>query len=139
MHSFFLSICVLSNSCKYFQMSWNFYTLFISDIAGTIFKMVYVGLMVGPQRLNWYITACGGKFLKRIETYLHSIKSNEINRCPSDIRKHVSYTCSHKRFLIHYGPCLETAGNVFWIIFLWFISIVLIFIAFCVDYTAYTL
>ena len=33
------------------------------------------------------------------------------------VQKHVSYTGSHKRFLIYYGICLEKAGFVFSIVF----------------------
>ena len=56
------------------------------------------------------------EFLKRIFTYLYCIfahKYNEFNVCNSDEPKHFSYTGSHKRFLIYYELCLETAGNVF--------------------------
>ena len=51
-------------------------------------------------------------FLKRIVINLPPTKDNEINIFHSDVQNHVSYTGSYKRFLIHYGLCLETAGNI---------------------------
>ena len=49
------------------QMSWNWYMLFISDIAWTVLKMVYVRLMVCLQRhtkVFRYITVYGEKRFK---------------------------------------------------------------------------
>ena len=49
------------------QMSWNWYMLFISDIAWTVLEMVYIRLMVCLQRhtkVFRYITVYGGKILK---------------------------------------------------------------------------
>ena len=78
------------------QMSWNWYMLFISDIAWTVLKMVYIRLMVCLQRhtkVFRYITAYGGgKSLKRILTHLNCTKYNEINIRYSDVQKHVSHT-----------------------------------------------
>ena len=60
-----------------------------------------------------FIAAYGGKFLKRIIINLPPTKDNEINIFLTDVQNHVSYTGSYKRFLIHFGLCFETAGNVF--------------------------
>ena len=59
----------------------------------------------------------GGGFLKRIVINLPPTKDNEINMFHSDVQKNVSYTRSHKRFLIYYGLSLETVGYVFLIVF----------------------
>ena len=59
----------------------------------------------------------GRKYLKRIVIKLPSTIDNEINVFHSDAKNHVPYTGPHKRFLIHYGLCLETARNVFSILF----------------------
>ena len=67
----------------------------------------------------------GGKCLKRTLTYLSCTKYNEINICHSDEQKHISYTESHKRFLIHYDVCLVMAA---------IISIILNFNALCDVY-----
>ena len=64
-----------------------------------------------------YITTDGRKLLKHILTYLHSIKYNEINICHLDVQNHISHAESSKKFVIHYGLYLETAGNVFSFIF----------------------
>ena len=53
------------------------------------------------------------KFLKRIVINLSPTKDNEINIFHSDVQNLISYTGSYKRFLIHFGLCLETAGYVF--------------------------
>ena len=55
----------------------------------------------------------GGGFLKRILINLPPTKDNEINMFHLDVQNHVSYIGSYKRFLIYYGLCLKTAGNVF--------------------------
>ena len=55
----------------------------------------------------------GGEFLMLIVTYLYCAKYNKINIFHSVVQEHVSYTGSHKNFLIYYGLCLETAGYVF--------------------------
>ena len=49
------------------------------------------------------------EILKYILTYLYCTKYNEINIYHTDVKKNVSCTGSHKRFLIYYGLCLETA------------------------------
>ena len=52
---------------NFFQMSWNWYMLFICDIAWIVLKMVYIQLMVCLQRhtkVFRYITVYGGKILK---------------------------------------------------------------------------
>ena len=54
-----------------------------------------------------------GKILKCIVINLPPFTDNEINIFHSDVENHVLYTRSYKRFLIYYGLCLETAGNVF--------------------------
>ena len=54
-----------------------------------------------------------GKFLKHMVTNLPPAKDTEIKIFHSDVQNHVSYTGSYKRFLLHYGLCLETARNVF--------------------------
>ena len=59
----------------------------------------------------------GRKFLKRIVINLPSTKDNEINVFHSDVKNHVPYTGPYKRFLIHYGLCLQTAENNFSIVF----------------------
>ena len=60
-----------------------------------------------------YITAYGeGGGSEHILIYLNYTKYNELTH-HSDVQKHVPYTGSHKYFLIHYGLCLKTAGNVF--------------------------
>ena len=49
------------------QMSWNWYMLFISDIARNVLKKVYIRQMVCLQRhtkVFRYITVYGGKILK---------------------------------------------------------------------------
>ena len=56
-------------------------------------------------------------FLQLILPNLYSTKCIDVKVCHSDVQKHVSYTRSHKRFLIYYGLCLRTAGNVFSILF----------------------
>ena len=58
----------------------------------------------------------GKENLKRILTYLYCTKYNEINAFHLVIQKYVSYTGSHKRFLMQYGLCFEMAGNVFSIV-----------------------
>ena len=63
-----------------------------------------------------YILAKGENFFKAFLKCFHCTKYNEIKRCHSDVQKPVSYTGPHKRFLIHYGLCLETVGNVFSIV-----------------------
>ena len=60
------------------------------------------------------------RFLKCILTYLYCTKCNEINICHLDVQKHVSYTGSHKIFLMYYGLCFGTAGNVFSFAFIGF-------------------
>ena len=57
------------------------------------------------------------KFLKRIVINLPSTKDNVINVFYLDVKNHVPYTGPHKRFLIYYGLCLKTTGNVFLIVF----------------------
>ena len=86
--------------------------------------MVCIGMMVGLQRLRKvfrYITAYVGKSFKYCPKY------NEINMRLSDVQKHVSCTGLHKRFLIYYGLCLETAGNVFFNCVSSFVSTILNF------------
>ena len=58
-----------------------------------------------------------GKFLKLILTYLYCTKYNKINIFHLVVQEHVSYTGSHKRFLIYYRLYFEMARNVFSIIF----------------------
>ena len=64
-----------------------------------------------------YFTACWAKNLKRILAYLCCTKYNEINIFHRDVQKQVLFIGSHKRILIYYGLCLETAGKVFSIVF----------------------
>ena len=64
-------------------------------------------------KLSDALQSVGEAFLKCILTYLYCIKYNEINICNSDAQKYISYTGSHKRFLIHNELCLKMAGNVF--------------------------
>ena len=53
----------------------------------------------------------------------------------SDVQKHVSCTGLHRRLLIYYGLCLETAGNVFPTVFDGLIPITLNFSALCDVHT----
>ena len=55
----------------------------------------------------------GRKFLKHVVIKLPHSKDNEINVLLSDVQNHVPYTGPHKRFLMHYGLCLETAGDTY--------------------------
>ena len=57
-----------------------------------------------------------GGFLNCISAYLYLTKCNEINKFPSDVQKHVSYTGLSKIFVIYYELCLETSENVFSIV-----------------------
>ena len=59
-----------------------------------------------------------GEFLKLIVSCLYCTKYNETSIFHSVVQKHSSWTVTHKRFLIYYGLCLETAGYVFEIVFL---------------------
>ena len=79
--------------------TWNLCMLFISDIAWSVMKMVFKGLIVRLQRHLKDITAYGGEgFLKRILTYLSWTKCNEINMCHSDVQKHVSHKKWYKQY-----------------------------------------
>ena len=90
--------------------------LFIFDRALTVLKMVNVGLIVGLQRhtkIFRYITVNGGKYFKRILTYLYCTKYNEIKLRHSNIYIistfpiksgiNILFTGSYKSFPIHYG------------------------------------
>ena len=54
----------------------------------------------------------GGEFLKHIVTCLFSLNIIKLAFF-SDLQKNVSYTESHKKFLMYYGLYLKTAKNVF--------------------------
>ena len=59
-----------------------------------------------------------GGYLKHILTYLYWNKFIEISVRHLNVQKACFvYTISQKRFLIYYGLCLKTAGNVFSIVF----------------------
>ena len=77
--------------------------------------MLRLGLKVRLQRCTKFSDTLRymGGFLNPIVRNLPPTKGNEINMFHSDGQNHVSYTGSHKRFLIYYGLCLETAGNLF--------------------------
>ena len=63
------------------------------------------------SNILWLI---GESFLKLIVTFLYCTKYNVINMFHSVVqKKKVSYTESHKMFLIYEGLCLETTGYVF--------------------------
>ena len=54
-----------------------------------------INILCASSYKSFYIHySLKGNFLKRILTYLYCI---EINRCKSDVQKHVSYTGSHKK------------------------------------------
>ena len=59
----------------------------------------------------------GGVIKKRILYYLYCTKYDEINISHSVVQKYATYTGSYKIFLIYYGLRLETARNVFSIVF----------------------
>ena len=70
MHSVCLSVCLSVHALtlvNILQMSWNWYMLFMSDIAWTVLKMVYIRLMVCLQRhtkVFRYITVYGEENFK---------------------------------------------------------------------------
>ena len=71
--------------------------------------------MVGLHRgTKFFVTLwlMGEKFLKHILAYLYIIKYNEINIGYSDVQKHVSYTGSHKRFLMEHRLCLDFSESM---------------------------
>ena len=66
-----------------------------------------------PKTFPIHYGVRGGNFLMRIEINLSPTNDTEINIFHSDVQNRVSYAGSHKRFLIYYGLCLKTSGNVF--------------------------
>ena len=74
-------------------MSLSLHMLFVSDIAWTVLKIVYIGLIVCLQRhtkVLRYITAFL-KNLKRILTHLYCIECNETNIRHSNVQKNISH------------------------------------------------
>ena len=103
MHSVCLSICARSNSRKlssdalkliYIIHIWHSMNYIDNGIGTTN------DLSTETVKIFWYITGekWGEKYLKRILTYLHSTKYNEINMCHSHIQKHVSYKKWSKKY-----------------------------------------
>ena len=80
--SVYLSSCLYMSLVNILQMPWNLYMLFISDIAWTALKMIYIRLMVCLQRhakFSKTLRPMWRKCLKRILRYLGCTKDNEIN------------------------------------------------------------
>ena len=113
------SVCASSSSLKYSSNVLKFIDA-ISDIKWSILKMLCMELKVsykGTQEFSETLRHMGRKFLKRITINLPPTKDNEINIFNADVQNHVPYTGSHKRFLIYYELCFETARNVFSMVF----------------------
>ena len=98
--------------------------------------MVYIGLMNRQQahtKILRYIAACGGKIFKvYFNIFMLYAKCNEINIHHLDAENHISYTGSHKSFLMvmlgNGWKCTFNCSS-------WIIFIMLNFNALCDAYT----
>ena len=100
-----------------FQMSWNLCMLFMSDIAWSILKIIYIGTNGFSTETNkifpihydlWVGEEC-------ILIYLYCTKNKIKLTCHSDLQKNFYIQGHTKDFWCIMG-CLETAGNVFSIV-----------------------